>query len=182
MFFAMIIVASIITLLIFVQNRKGQNSTLFTIIGGISFAFSWVLVVMWFTVLIEGWQIALNTPMVNHDLLPMWEHIGQRLLHTLVGLFPAPRLGLAVIYASPILLLPLLLIGVNRLRVTSILLYSALVNLLFFWVLFMMDSWSSLAQSKTVLEGVVSLTTYALVLYALVRQRPFVFSFQHPST
>ncbi len=155
-----------------ILNKKGKDNTFFRIVGGICLAFSWVLIVMRFAVLIESWQIMLNTPGANSDLIPVWGHIVQNLLRNIVFLLPVTRLTLGILYASPILLVPIWLMVVKRLQATSIVLYSALVNLLFFWILFIVDDWLRISHIKIPIQGVVLLTIYALSLYVLIRQRP----------
>ncbi len=174
--FLTIIIVSIATLLLFIQNHKGKDNTLFRIIAGICFAFSWVLIVMWFTVLIEGWQITLNTPIANSDLIPVWGRIVQNLLRSIVFLFPVTRLTLGILYALPILLIPAVLVVIKRPQATSIMLYSAGANFLFFWMLLIVDNGIHLSFIKIPIQGTVLLTTYLFLLYGLVRQRPFSLS------
>ena len=160
-------------LLIFILNKKGKDNALFRIVSGMCFAFSWVLIVMWLTGLIEGWQIWLNTPIANSELIPIWGHVIQNLLRSVVFLFPVTRLTLGILYALPILLIPVLLVMVKRLQATPIMLYSTLMNLLFFWILLIVDNGVRLSSIKMPIQGVVLLTTYLILLYALLRQRPF---------
>lgn len=173
MFFTIIIIASIAAPLMLILNKKGKDNTFFRIVGGVCLAFSWVLIVMWFTVLIEGWQLTLNTPMADNNLVPMWGRVVQNLLRNIAFLLPVSRLTLGILYASPIILVPIWLMVVKRLQATSIMMYSALVNLLFFWILFIVDNWLRISHIRIPIQGVVLLTIYALSLYVLIRQRPF---------
>ena len=173
MFFTITIIVSIVTLLVFIQNKKGKDNALFRIVSGICFAFSWILIVMWVTVLIEGWQMALNTPTANSELIPVWGHIVQNLLRSVAFLFPVTRLTLGVLYALPILLIPVVLVMLKRPQATSILLYSTLMNLLFFWVQLIADNWIHMSFIKIPIQGTVLLMTYAFLLYVLIRQQQF---------
>lgn len=178
MFFALMIIVSIVTSLVFILNKTGKDNALFRIVGGLCLLFSWVLIVMWFTVLIESWQFALNTPMANNDLVPAWGRMLQSLLHRVVFLFPITRLTLGILYALPIVSIPVLLIAAQPTQLTAIAAFSAVINMLFFWVSFL---WMlvtaaqgfSFTFEKVLSEGIVFLPAYAFLLYGLVRQRPF---------
>ncbi len=176
--FLVIIIVSIVTLLVLIQNNKGKDNAFYRSVAGICLVFSWAVIVMWFAVLTETWQIALNTPVVNNVSIPVWGRIVQNLLRSVVYVFPVSRLMLAILYALPILLIPMVLFVMRRSQVTSILLYSTLMNLLFFGVQLLADNWIHTSFIKIPIQGVVLLTTYAFLLYALIRQRPFNSRFQ----
>lgn len=170
--FITIVIVSLVTLLIFIQNKQGKDNALFKMLSGICFAFSWVLIVMWCTVMIETWQIALNTP-TNNELISEGERIIQNLLRSIVFLFPVSRLTLGILYALPIFLIPLILLRGKWSQMTSILLHSTLVNLLFFWSQLIIDNWLRLSFMRISLQGLVLLITYVFVIYVLIRQRSF---------
>lgn len=171
--FLLIIFVSIVTILVFVQHNKGKDNVWYRLIAGLCFTFSWVLLVMWFTVLIENWQIALSTPAATSEFIPSWERGVQNLLRNVAFLLPASRPGLAIFYGLPILLIPITLIMTKKQRVSSILLYSALLNLLFLWTQLIVDNWSRFSPMQIPLQGVILLASYVLVLVLLMGQRPF---------
>lgn len=171
--FLFIIFVSIVTLLVFVQNNKGKDNVWYRLIAGICFTFSWVLLVMWFTVLIENWQIALSTPAATGEFIPLWGRGVQNLLRNVAFLLPVSRLGLAVFYGLPILLIPIALIMTKKQRMLSILLYAALLNLLFLWTQLIAEYWSRSSLVQIPLQGVIFLASYVLVLVLLMWQRPF---------
>ena len=174
--FLLIIFVSIVTLLVFVQNNKGKDNVWYRLIAGICFTFSWVLLVMWFTVLIENWQIALSAPAANSGFIPSWGHGVQKLLRNVAFLLPVSRLGLAVLYGLPILLIPIALIIKKKQRASSILLYSTLLNLLFLWTQLIAEHWSRSFLVQIPLQGAIFLASYVLVLVLLMWQRPFTTS------
>lgn len=180
MFFATILILTIVIPFVFIQHKKGGDNTLLNFIAGVGFVYSWALVVMWLTVLIEGWQISLNTPMVRSELIPVWVRFVLNLLHSISFLFPVNRLTLGILYALPVLLIPLGFIGMGRWFIgwdnLSILLYSTMLNLLFFWIQVLADSGSHSSFVYVSVQGTVLLMTYLVLLVALIGQRPFSFT------
>ncbi len=173
MFFLLLITVSILALLIFMRFRQPQPRKLIKFVAIICFSFSWVAVVMWFTSLAEAWQIALSTPAANSESIAAWNRTVLTLLREAVYLLPVSRLTLAILYASPFLLIPVTLTIIKRSQATVILMFSTLMNLLFFWIQLLVDYGITASFSKISIQGVIMLTTYAAMLYILVRQRPF---------
>lgn len=109
MFFITIIILSLITLfaLIRLETQKDSNSIGFKLIAAGCFIVSWGVIIMALTAMIERWQLALNTPLAHQTGLPIWGQWVQAGLEQLVFLFPVRRVTLGLIYALPILLIPL---------------------------------------------------------------------------
>jgi len=168
MFLATIIV-SIVTGVLFIQVNQGKDNAIFRLATAICFVFSWLIIAMWFTILTEAWQLALDTPAASSELIPAWGRVVQNLLHRVVFVLPVSRLTLGVLYALPILLIPLILAVVRRPQMMSLLLYSTSVNLLFFWMQLIVDNWTRIPFMKIPIQGTILLTTYVLVIYALIR-------------
>lgn len=164
------VIGSIMTLLIFIQMRKGKEMPIvYKLIMGISFIFSWAAVAIWFTTLVESWQLSLNTPAVA--ALPRGQDVINLLRHV-AFLLPVKRLTLGVLYALPILLIPIVWMVVKWQNRLQIALFSTMINWLFFWIITIVDNLShSLVQIP--LEGGVLLIVYLMVLFVLVGQRPF---------
>ena len=173
MFFSATIIASIATLIIFIQKYKGKEIVpIARLVIGICFAFSWMVIVMWFSVWTEDWQLSLNTPAAYNLSLPAWGHAVINLLRRAVFLLPVSRLTLGIFYASPVLLIPIALAVINRQQIVQIMLFSSLINWLFYWNLFIIDTqFRSLEQIP--LKAIILLTTYLFVLYLLAWKRPF---------
>lgn len=168
-----VIIFSIITLLGFIQNNKGKDSSLYQLTAGICFAVSWVILALWFVILIEGWQIGINTSGINESLL-LWERTMQNILQNIAFLFPFGRLELAILYALPLAIFPLGLIICKKDQATSILFYSAVLNLLFLWSQLLVENWARFSSIQIPLQGIITLATYVLVITLLVRKRPFI--------
>ncbi|MCK5919339.1 MAG: hypothetical protein KAG66_00255 [Methylococcales bacterium] len=164
------VIGSIMTLLIFIQMRKGKEMPIvYKLIMGISFIFSWAAVAIWFTTLVESWQLSLNTPAVA--ALPRGQDVINLLRHV-AFLLPVKRLTLGVLYALPILLIPIVWMVVKWQNRLQIALFSTMINWLFFWIITIVDNLShSLVQIP--LEGGVLLIVYLMVFFVLVGQRPF---------
>jgi len=175
MFFAIITIVSIVTLLAIIQFDERKDNILFRLVVSICFFFSWGMIVMWLTVLIETWQLALSTPFANSESIPTWGHIIQNFLRRAVFLFPVSRLTLGILYALPILLIPALLIAVKQSQALPTMLLSTLANLLFFWTQLIIDYWMRLSYLKIPVQGIILLMTYALTLYILIRHRSLKF-------
>jgi hypothetical protein len=172
MFLFLLAIVSIVAVLIFAQlNNKKKAGALLKVITGVCFAFSWVAIVMWFTSLVEVWQIGLNTPGANNESVPIWSRIVLSSLREVVYLLPASRLTLGVLYALPILLIPLASAAVKRSQVTLVLMLSTLVNLFFFWIQVIVDSGIPPSFMKVSIQGLVLLITYTLLIAALILQR-----------
>lgn len=172
MFFILIIM-SILTLLLFMRFEKIESEAIRDLVPGISFAISWLVTVLLFVVLIETWQYTLSIPEVVREPVPAWGQVIESMLHTAVYLFPVSRIGLAVLYALPLLLVPLLVIIVKQVEVGPALLYSALVNWLFFWLLLVLDNGLPETATRIPIQGLILLIAYALVLFLLARPWPF---------
>jgi hypothetical protein len=140
MCFTLLIIMSIVTAFVFVRFDKLDNDALRSLSPVISFAFSWLVIAVLFTVLVETWQIVLSIPAAVREPAPAWGKIVENVLRTAVFLLPFSRMTLALVYSLPLLLVPLLAIGVKRLEMGPALLYSALLNLIFFWLLLLMDN------------------------------------------
>lgn len=167
MFLLTILIISIVTMLIFIQNIKGKDNPLFQAIAALCFAFSGVTLVMWFTILIEGWQIALGTPASSWQSLSGGERAIQ-MVQRIVFLLPVSRLALGALYTSPIIVIPLALAARKRSQATSIILHATLLNLLFFWTQLIIDEWIRASITSIPLQSVVLVASYGLVLYLLI--------------
>lgn len=173
MFSLLLILVSIVAPLIFVRFNKTQDNTLVKIVAIVCFSFSWWAIVVWFAFLVEGWQLTLNTPAAQKATLPVGNRAMLTLLQEAVYLLPISRLMLAILYASPLLLIPLILITRKRSQAVLILMFSTVANLLFFWIQVLADSGFQASFMNISIQGMILLTTYALLIYALIRQRPF---------
>jgi hypothetical protein len=176
MFLLLLILVSIVATLIFVRFNKAQDNMLVKIVAIFCFSFSWLAIVLWFTSLVELWQIALNTPAAHHASIPVGNRAMLTFLQEAVYLLPISRFMLAILYAFPLLLIPLILIMIKRSQAVLILMFSTLANLLFFWIQVLVDTGFQASFMKISIQGMILLTTYALVVYGLVRQRPFPFT------
>jgi hypothetical protein len=168
-----LIVMSIVTLLLCVRFEKIESEAIRDLMPGITFAFSWLVMALLFTVLVETWQYTLSIPEAVREPVPAWGQVIESVLHTAAYLFPVSRMALAVLYTLPLLLVPLLVIIVKRAEVGPALLYSALINLLFFWLLVVLDNGLPETATRIPIQGLVLLLAYALVLFLLVRPQPF---------
>ena len=171
MFATLLFIISIIALSNFIWFNKRQNNYLFQLITGFCFVFSWVMIVMWITSLVEVWQIALSTPASNNASLALGSRLILNLLREMVNLLPISRLTLGVLYALPILLIPLILSVVKRSQVMLILNYSTLINLLFFGTQVIVDKGIPVSFTKISIQGSIFLTTYFLASFVLIQQR-----------
>lgn len=132
---------------------------------------SWVLIVLLFAALIERWQIALSTPAARDESIPLWSRALFSLLRNAVSLPALRRTGLAVLYASPFLFIPALLTIARQSRATSILLFSALVNFLFFCMHVLVDLSVGASFEAVGVKAAVFLATYVLMLLTLSLQQ-----------
>lgn len=164
------IVISIIAVLTFVRFKKAESGALLKIVIGFCFTFSWVVLAMWFTSLVEVWQIALNTPGAENASLPAWRRTILGLLREAVYLFPTNRLTLGVLYALPFLLIPITLAIAKRYQAILILLFSTLVNLLFFWSQVIVDSSIPGSIGKISVQGAILLMSYLLAFLVVFSQ------------
>ncbi len=176
MFLLLLILVSITTVLFFVHFREAQKNNLIKLVVISCFSFSWAAIVLWLTVLIEGWQISLNTPAAHSEAIPEWSRTILTLLQEAAYLLPMNRLTLAVVYAMPLLLIPLLLIVLKRSQATLILMFATMLNLIFFWIQVIIDNSFPASFMQTSIQGIILLVTYILVLYLLVRQRPLLYT------
>ncbi len=161
MSFSLLAIILIVALLVFV-HFKTRNNNLVKIIAVIWFVFSWVVLVMWFTVLVETWQIALNTPGANDISLPVWEHAALSVLREAVYIFPISRLALGTLYTLPFMMIPIALIAVKRSQTKRILIFSTLVNLLFFGIQVIIDNGIPPTFMKISIQGIIILVSYLL--------------------
>jgi hypothetical protein len=161
MSFPLLAVILIAVLLIFV-HFKTRNDNLVKIIAGVWFIFSWVVLVMWFTALVETWQIALNTPGANDTSLPVWERTVLSVLHEAVYIFPISRLALGTLYTLPFMTIPMALIAIKRSQTKRILIFSTLVNLLLFGIQVIIDNGIPPTFMKISIQGIILLVSYLL--------------------
>jgi hypothetical protein len=173
-FFTLLIIVSIVTLLLFIRFERIKNETVRSLMPAVSFVFSWVVTVMMLTAVVETWQLVLSIPPAVRAPVPAWGQVIESGLHTAVYLLPVGRMALAGVYALPLLLIPLLVIAMKGLEVEPVLLCSAVVNLSFFWLLLLMDNGLPESAVRIPIQGLILLVAYALALFLLIRQRPFV--------
>jgi hypothetical protein len=170
----LLIIFSLAVVLNFIWFNQNRQKNLPKLFAGIGFILSWAFIVMWFTSLAELWQLSLNTPQAHDDSIPAWSSYVLSFLRAAVYLLPVRRLALAVLYAMPFLLVPTAVALTKRLQTTSILIFSTWVNLLFFWMLVVIDGGRSSSFAGISIHGIVVLVTYVFALLALVRQRQFI--------
>lgn len=161
MSFPLLAIVLITVLLIFVYVRT-QNNKLVKIIAGIWFIFSWILLAMWFVGLVETWQIALNTPRANDISLPVWELTTLGVLREAVYILPISRLALGILYTLPLVIIPIALIAIKRSQMNLILIFSTMVNVLFFGIQVIIDNGIPSTFTKISIQGVVLLISYLL--------------------
>lgn len=175
MFLLLLTAASIVSLLLFVYfNRTKQDNGLLSVVFmSICFLFSWLAIVMWFTSLVEVWQIGLNTPGAYSHSLPIWSRVVLISLRAVVSWFPASRLALGILYALPFLLIPLASVAANPSRSKFSFATSTLFNVFFFWMQVIVDSQLLSSFMGLSIQGVILLLTYILFILALLLQQSF---------
>lgn len=118
--------------------------------------------VMWLTALVETWQIALNTPEANNISLPVWERTALSVLREAVYIFPISRVALGTLYTLPFMMIPIVLIAIKRSQTKRILVFSTLVNLLFFGIHVLIDNGIPPTFMKISIQGIILLVSYLL--------------------
>lgn len=173
MFLILLTIVSLVTVLLFGKiTSSKRDGNLPKVIAGACLVFSWITIVMWFTSLLETWQIGLNTPGAGGESIPAWNRTVLNSLRTVAFLLPTSRFTLGVLYALPLLLIPLASTVASRSQAMLPLTFSTLGNLIFFWVQVIVDSGLATSFVKLSIQGVILLLAYFFLVLALLLQRP----------
>jgi len=171
MLLILIIIVSVSVLFAYFHANGYKNSLFMSFMSVMCFFFSCGVVVSWFTLLVEQWQLTLNTPWAYRETLPVWAHFVQNMLRHLAFGLPVSRLTLGFLYTLPILLTPVFFIFTQQVRRTQLMLYATLINLSFFWIQLSAEYSLRATSLKIPIQSIVVFITYGFVMYALFRFR-----------
>jgi hypothetical protein len=170
MIIALSLLISIAIAFVLLRFNKRRDHPGIRLVAGVCLFISWLLVVAWLVVQVEAWQISLATPAATDPALPAWSRAVLALLREAAYWLPIGRFALGLLYATPLLLLPLGLALSNRAQATLILLSAAGANLIFFWLQVVVELGLSGSLEMQAVRGVILLVTYSLVCLGLLWQ------------
>ncbi|MFO7537861.1 MAG: hypothetical protein R6X32_07350 [Chloroflexota bacterium] len=170
MIIALSLIISVGIAFVLLRFNKRRDHPGIRLVAGLSLFVSWLLVVAWLVVQVEVWQISLATPAATDPALPAWSRAILALLREAAYWLPLGRFTLGLLYAVPLLLLPLALALSNRPQATLILLTSAGANLVFFWLQVAVELGLSGSLEMQAVRGIILLATYGLVCLGLLWQ------------
>jgi len=140
--------------------QEAQNNSLYKIIVTGCLFFSWASIVMWFTVIIESWQISHSMPAAAYQ--PDWFAPIQQVLQYAFNYLPVHRIYLAAVYALPALVIPLASARRSD-EAFFIYLRAAVLNTAYFWIQAAADRWAG-----NTAQALILLVTYFFLLYLLL--------------
>jgi hypothetical protein len=170
MIIALSLLISIAIAFVLLRFNKRRDHPGIRLVAGVCLFISWLLVVAWLVVQVEAWQISLATPAASDPALPAWSRAVLTLLREAAYWLPIGRFSLGLLYAAPLLLLPLGLALSNRAQATMILLSAAVANLVFFWLQVVVELGLPGSLEMQAVRGVILLATYGLVCLGLLWQ------------
>lgn len=159
------IVFSILLVSIFYFHHhiyEDRNNIFYKIIVIGCLFFSWALIVMWFTVTIESWQISHSMPAAAYRL--DWFAPIQQVLQYAFNYLPVHRIYLAAVYALPALIIPFVSTRAKRNdEALFIYLRAAVLNTAYFWIQAAVDRWAG-----DTAQALILLAMYFFLLYLLL--------------
>ena len=148
------------------DTHKSQHNRFYKIIVVGCLFSSWTLIAMWFTAIIESWQISGSIP--ASASLPSGLLLVRQALHFIFNTLPIRRLYLGIIYALPALAIPFISKKHSD-KALTIYLRAAILNVIFFWTQVSVEWLAHKSSSITgdITQTLVLLLTYFLLLYLL---------------
>ncbi len=126
------------------------------------------MLVIWFTVLLERWQISLNVPATFNAELSLWRRGVLTVLALIAYTLPTSRLVSAAVFALPFVIIPLSASWQRPTRIPLILVLASVVNSLFFISQLIIDQLTMGLPTQISVQGIAWLISYIMGVFILL--------------